>query len=106
MTYHDTYAERWSADINETYHVDTPHPSHYLTREDLHDGEDFDAAVRRTLTKALRCLGDGHAAAFTGAELDLVRHLMPAHEITRAEATLPDSQRSLIDGVLGARTGE
>ena len=79
-----TYAQLWAKAINETYdqgsrdaRVDD------LFHIDGHGGdEDPLAVVRSVLNKAARLLrGYEETATFTGQELDLVRHLMPAHEV-------------------------
>jgi hypothetical protein len=36
--------------------------------------------------KDAECLQDGVTHEFTGAELDLIRHLMPAHEVGHSDA--------------------
>jgi hypothetical protein len=71
------YADKWADAINETY-----------TDPDLgFCGEDFDdEAVRRVLAKAADCLRNGETHTFTGDELDLIRHLMPAHEVHQSGA--------------------
>lgn len=78
-----TYADLWRDAINETY----------TDRDDLgyvydcqQDGEDYDAAVLRILTKAADCLRGGATHSFSGEELDVVRHLMPAHEVHQSGA--------------------
>ncbi|GBE65997.1 hypothetical protein MFM001_24590 [Mycobacterium sp. MFM001] len=71
-----TYADLWRDAINETYTdvaADLPIP--------LEDGEDYDAATLRILSKAADCLRGGATHSFRGDELDVVRHLMPAHEV-------------------------
>ncbi len=40
----------------------------------------------RTAHKAGDCLQDGVTHEFTGAELDLIRHLMSAHEVGHSGA--------------------
>ena len=73
-----TYAERWADAINETYSEDLE-PGNFLWPEDLLDGESYEDAAKRVLTKAAQCLRKCVPATFTMGELDLVRHLMPAH---------------------------
>jgi hypothetical protein len=79
----DTYAEAWADAINETYEV---YESEHSLIGELHDGETIRDAERRILKKAADCLRNGVPATFTGVELDLVRHLMPAHEVHRSGA--------------------
>lgn len=83
-----TYAETWADRINETYGPDgaASEPSQWLDIDDELDDEDDEAAIRRVLTKAADCLRGGVPATFTGPELDLVRHLMPAHEVHQSLA--------------------
>jgi hypothetical protein len=70
----ETYAEAWADAINETYqHAD---------EQFYPDVED----VTEVLTRAAHCLRDGTPATFTGGELDLIRHLMPAHEVHESGA--------------------
>jgi hypothetical protein len=65
-----TYAQIWAKAINETYDVDA-------RSMDADDEE-----IRRVLLKAAECLrGYTATVTLTGAELDLVRLLMPAHEV-------------------------
>ena len=73
-----TYAERWADAINETYTDDAREAAAIDCRQ---HGEDDDAAILRVLTKAADCLRGGETHTFSGDELDLVRHLMPAHEV-------------------------
>lgn len=80
----NTYADVWAGSINDTY-ADAAE-SYYLPFEDLLDGETDHDAERRILTKAANCLRNGHPATFTGGELDLVRHLMPAHAVHQSGA--------------------
>jgi|GEM_PF-4294515 hypothetical protein len=40
----------------------------------------------RTAHKAAECLQDGVTHEVTGAELDLIRHVMPAHEVGHSDA--------------------
>ncbi len=80
----DTYADTWADAINEAY--EQPDPSYYLQEDDLLDGESFDAAGQRILTKAANCLRNGVPATFTAGELDLVRHMMPAHAVHQSDA--------------------
>ncbi len=79
-----TYAELWADSINDVYDnaedlleclvMDSQ-------REIELDGETYDDTIRRVLTKAAQCLRNGVPATFTGTELDLMRHMMPAHEV-------------------------
>jgi hypothetical protein len=72
-----TYAETWADAINQTY----------TDPDETFCGQDFDHDdVREVLTKAADCLRDGATHTFTGGELDLVRHLMPAHEVHQSGA--------------------
>ena len=80
-----TYAERWADTINETYVMRWPE-GEYLAPEDLQDGETYSDAERRVLNKAAQCLRNGVPATFTGTELDLVRHMMPAHVVHQSGA--------------------
>jgi len=57
-----------------------------LDDDDLLDGESYQDAERRVLTKAAECLRNGVPATFTSGELDLVRHLMPAHVVHQSGA--------------------
>lgn len=76
-----TYAEVWADSINETYHTDEL-PMLPLMDDDETDDENVEATIRRVLMKAARILrGYDKTATFTGPELDIVRHLMPAHEV-------------------------
>lgn len=92
-----TYAETWADSINETY-TDDPYDVDVLAGEWLFDSEPFtpDMAgttaephtheeVRRflllALAKAAMCLRSDVPATFTHPELDLIRHLMPAHVV-------------------------
>jgi hypothetical protein len=86
MSDEPTYAERWADAINETYTDVDEYADQFLMRDGLPDGEDEDAAIRRILTKAAECLRNGVPTTFTGGELDLVRHLMPAHEVHQSGA--------------------
>jgi hypothetical protein len=81
----ESYADRWRDAINETYTDADPET---LLWPDHEDDEDWDVEdeVRRVLTKAAECLRDGATHTFTGPELDLVRHLMPAHEVHQSGA--------------------
>ena len=78
-----TYAEAWADAINETY-SDTE-PEYFLT-PDLLDGESDEDAEKRVLTKAAQCLRNCIPATFTAGELDLVRHMMPAHVVHQSGA--------------------
>jgi hypothetical protein len=81
-----TYADRWRDAINETYTDPREYAAQFLVRDELQDREDELAGIRRVLTKAAECLRNGVPATFTGGELDLVRHLMPAHEVHQSDA--------------------
>jgi hypothetical protein len=77
-----TYAEIWADEINRVYDSDDVVPDDFFGPGDLLDGESTDDAVHRILMKAARVLrGYDETATFTGRELDLVRYLMPAHEV-------------------------
>lgn len=78
-----TYAEQWAEAINETY---TNADEVVRGFVDFLDCEDMDAVIRQVLTKAAECLRNGVPTTFTGCELDLVRHLMPAHEVHQSGA--------------------
>jgi hypothetical protein len=73
-----TYADIWADAINETY---DDFIEDCLVSDCRMDGEDYDDTIRRVLYKAADALRGGIPATFTGEELDLVRHLMPAHEV-------------------------
>jgi hypothetical protein len=73
-----------------------------LLHDDLLNGESYDDAERRILTKAADCLRNGVPTTFTGPELDLVRHLMPAHEVHQSGAVRWVLNRS---GELDRRNG-
>jgi hypothetical protein len=78
-----TYAERWADAINETY----PDAQEAMSDRLAVDGdEDYDEVERRALTKAAECLRNGVPATFTAVELDIVRHMMPAHEVHQSYA--------------------
>jgi hypothetical protein len=86
-----TYAERWADAINETYTDAREDPSgfmslSYMTPDGVQHGEDNDAKVSRVLLQAADALRLGIPATFTGEELDIVRHLMPAHEVHQSGA--------------------
>jgi hypothetical protein len=82
-TENPTYADRWRESINETYPNDADEEGVLAWTFSVDAGaDDVQAFVLRTLTKAARILrGYDESATFTGEELDLVRHLMPAHEV-------------------------
>lgn len=86
------YAELWADAINETYADGAAESLVYLCQFDAEedekapDDEDMIATIRRVLGKAANALRCGEPATFTGAELDLVRHLMPAHEVHQSGA--------------------
>ena len=74
-----TYAEIWADSINDTYTEDAE--VDYVTDAAL-DGETYEDVAKRILTKAAKILrGYEVSATFRGAELDVVRHRMPAHEV-------------------------
>ncbi|WP_006247156.1 hypothetical protein [Mycolicibacterium tusciae] len=78
-----TYAEIWAESINETYVDDRYDLAWSILLPDHMDDEDWyvEVETRRVLVKAAECLRGGKTHTFTGPELDLVRHLMPAHEV-------------------------
>ena len=85
-----TYADQWREAINETY-TDREDLVSFLVTVDqgdleLDDDETVEHAVSRILSKAPDALRKGIPATFTGPELDLVRHLMPAHEVHQSGA--------------------
>jgi hypothetical protein len=77
------YADARLEAINETYK--DPESDNWIW-DDLLDGESFHDAERRILTKAANCLRNGVPTTFTAGELDLVRHMMPAHEVHQSGA--------------------
>lgn len=79
-----TYADAWADAINETY--DGAEAAYLLDDGDLLDGEGFHDAEVRIMKKAAQCLRNGVPATFTAGELNLVRHLMPAHEVHQSGA--------------------
>lgn len=89
MTTTTTYAEAWTDAINETYVYGDElgdYAENVLQPDDLLDGESYEDAEARILAKAAKCLRYGVPATFTAGELDLVRHLMPAHEVHQSYA--------------------
>jgi hypothetical protein len=82
---HNTYADRWADVINEVYSEDL-HPSDILQPEDLREGESYEEAERRILKRAANVLRNGGPDSFSANELDLVRHMMPAHEVHQSGA--------------------
>ena len=68
-----TYTERWADAINETYPEDALDT---CVTDAAFDGESYEDAAKRVLTKAAQCLPNGIPATFTAGELDLVRHRM------------------------------
>lgn len=72
----ETYADEWRDAINETYDAD-----YQYNLTDFTDEE-----VARILTKAAESLRNGTPVTFTAGELDVVRHLMPAHEVHQSGA--------------------
>jgi hypothetical protein len=81
-----TYAEMWAGEINDTYAEPEWASFNLLNEGDLQPGEDYREAEKRILGKAAKCLRAGVPATFTAGELDLVRHLMPAHEVHQSGA--------------------
>lgn len=79
-----THAESWAGYIEEAY-VDQE-PDYFLLDDDLRDGEGYQDAEKRILGDAARCLRGGAPVTFSRAELDLVRHLMPAHIVHQSVA--------------------
>jgi hypothetical protein len=61
-----TYAEAWAGAINETY--SEVEPEIFLDDEDLLDGENYDSATWRILTKAADCWGAGQPLSHTRVE--------------------------------------
>ena len=80
----ESYAERWADEINEVYGGEAG--GNILWPDDLLDGEDWEDAEKRILTKAARCLRYDEPATFNAHELDVVRYLMPAHEVHQSGA--------------------
>jgi len=70
-----SYADKWADRINEAY-------TNY--EDDLDDATKAD--LKRICTKAANCLRGGVPTTFTPEELDVVRHLMPAHEVHQSMA--------------------
>ena len=79
----ETYAEVWANAINETY---TDDAEEACVTDAALDGESYEDAEKRILTKAAQCLRNGIPATFTAGELDLVRHMMPAHVVHQSYA--------------------
>lgn len=79
-----TYAELWADRINATY--DSEGIDLSIVTDASRGEECNDDTIRRVLNKAAVCLRDGESATFTGPELDLVRHLMPAHVVHQSIA--------------------
>ena len=71
---------RWADAINETY-TDVEEAGVPDGTDDLLDGESYEDAEKRVLTKAAQCLRNGIPATFGMGELEVVRHLMPAHVV-------------------------
>ncbi|KUH99269.1 hypothetical protein [Mycobacterium sp. IS-3022] len=67
-----TYADIWRDVINAVYP---------FAREDF---SEFD--VGAICLKAAECLRDGKTHTFDGDELDIIRHVMPAHEVGQSGA--------------------
>jgi hypothetical protein len=79
MSDEPTYAEQWADSINNVYDDEYALP---LDDDDLEEGEDYEDAVKRILNRAACALrGYADEVTFTGRELDIVRHMMPAHEV-------------------------
>jgi hypothetical protein len=75
-----TTDQPYPADADEAYEfADT-------CRMDDGSDETTDAYISRVLRKAADALRNRVPATFTGPELDLVRHLMPAHEVHQSAA--------------------
>jgi hypothetical protein len=71
----DTYADFWHNSINETYDGDYEAYGHCLPQEE----------IPRVLMKAAKCLrGYTETVTLTAEEFDLVRYLMPAHEVLQS----------------------
>lgn len=93
MSNNEGYATRWADNINETYDDET--------RDALIDGLEMDdAAVFTALDKAARALREGETVTLNGAELDVIRHFMPAHEVEQSGARrwLLESLVRFVDG--------
>jgi hypothetical protein len=71
--------------VNQTY-LDAQSWDYMGAMDAALDGESDPDAERRILTKAAQALRNGVPATFTGPELDLVRHLMPAHAVHQSGA--------------------
>jgi hypothetical protein len=97
-----TYAELWAEEINNTYPAD-PALLEIFMDDAAEEGEDDLAAIRRILGKAAECLRNGIPATFTASELDLVRHLMPAHEVHQSGAKRWVLEAGLAGGVEGPK---
>jgi hypothetical protein len=95
MTDQPTYADLWRDAINETY---TDRDDLGCVHDCLRDGEDYEAAVLRILAKAADCLRGGATHSFSGEELDVVRHLMPAHEVHQSAARFWVGQNFTAEG--------
>jgi hypothetical protein len=78
-----SYAGKWHDKINETYAQD---------RSGSWDEQQWKSLPHmrveewKVLNRAAECLQDGVAHTFTGPELDLIRHVMPAHEVRHSDA--------------------
>lgn len=85
MSDEPTYADLWRDAINQTY---TNVPARRLLDRNgaIRDDRDYAVEVGRVLEKAAQCLHNGLPATFTSGELDIVRHLMPAHEVHQSGA--------------------
>ena len=78
-----TYADEWRDKINETYTQDT---TGSWDDQSWKDEPDKRNAEWHVLERAAKCLQDNTSDTFTGQELDLIRHVMPAHEADHASA--------------------
>lgn len=78
------HAESWANSINDSY--EDQDPMYFLHDWDLEEGETYDDARDRILGQAARALRAGVPVTFSGSELDLVRHLMPAHMVHQSFA--------------------
>jgi hypothetical protein len=78
-----TYADKWHDAINETYTQDR---AGCWDSQEGESREGMRVAEWQVLHKAAECLQDGATHTFTGAELDLIRHVIPAHEVRHSDA--------------------
>jgi hypothetical protein len=79
-----TYAEQWADAINRTYDDWDGIQSCLIDCQQR--GEDGEATMRRVLKKVADCLRGGETREFSGSELDLIRHVIPAHEVHQSMA--------------------